>query len=455
MSGKRTVLTGWGRTSPSGCDVVAGDEVVSDRALSAAVRAAGGRGVIARGLGRSYGDPAQNAGGTVLDMTGRDRIHSIDVEAGVIDLDAGVSLDHLLRVVVPLGLWVPVLPGTRQVTIGGAIGCDIHGKNHHSTGTFGSHVLSIDLLCADGEIRTVGPEGPDAPLFWATVGGIGLTGVILRARLRLQHTESAYFVVDTDRTADLDETLAVFSDGSDDTYDYSMAWFDTMSTGRNLGRAVFSRGSLARVEQLPEARRATPLRFDAPRLLTLPDAFPSGLACRPAFAALGELWYRKAPNRGRDQIQNLTAFYHPLDLVGEWNRAYGPRGFLQYSFVVPFGTERDLRGIISCIATSGHISFLNVLKRFGPANPAPLSFPMAGWNVCVDFPVGEGLARFCDELDEWVLGVGGRLYVAKDSRTTPETFAAMYPRLDEWREIRHSVDPDGVFQSDMARRLLL
>jgi decaprenylphospho-beta-D-ribofuranose 2-oxidase len=341
------------------------------------------------------------------------------------------------------------------VTIGGAIGCDIHGKNHHSAGTFGSHVLSMDLLTADGEIRTIEPQGADAALFWATVGGIGLTGIVLRARLRLQHTESAFFVVDTDRTANLDETLAVFADGSDDGYDYSMAWFDSMSTGRKFGRAVFSRGSLARADQLPEAKRSKRLSFDAPQLLTLPNVFPPGLACRPAFAALGELWFRKAPKRGRGKIQNLTAFYHPLDLVGEWNRAYGPRGFLQYSFVVPFQAEPDLRLIIRRIATSGHISFLNVLKRFGPGNEAPLSFPMAGWNVCVDFPVTDGLARFCDELDERVLSLGGRLYTAKDSRMAPQTFAAMYPRLDEWRKTRHAVDPTGVFQSDMSRRLQL
>ena len=234
-----------------------------------------------------------------------------------------------------------------------------------------------------------------------------------------------------------------------------MAWFDSMSTGRHLGRAVFSRGSLARADQLPGRTRAERLTFAAPQLLTLPDLFPPGLACRPAFAALGEAWYRKAPRRGRGKIQDLTAFYHPLDLVGEWNRAYGPRGFVQYSFVVPFAAEPELRHLIHRIATSGHISFLNVLKRFGPANPAPLSFPMAGWNVCVDLPVVEGLGRLCDELDEVVLGAGGRLYTAKDSRTAPETFAAMYPRLDEWRAVRATVDPHGTFQSDMARRLRL
>ncbi|MGW5050739.1 FAD-binding protein [Actinokineospora sp. NPDC004072] len=442
-------LTGWGRTAPSAALVAAPrtpDEVV------AAVARAGGRGVIARGLGRSYGDPAQNAGGLVLDMTGLRRIHSIDAASGVAVLDAGVDLDRLMRAALPFGLWVPVLPGTRQVTVGGAIGCDIHGKNHHSTGSFGNHVRSMDLLTADGSVRTITPAS-DPELFWATVGGMGLTGVILRVELQLKHVESAYFVVDTDRTSDLDETLALFSNGSDDGYDYSMAWFDSISTDGRLGRAVFSRGSLATVDQLPVKKRRDPLRFDAPQLLTLPDVFPNGLANKLTFRALGELWYRKAPKRGRGQIQNLTAFYHPLDLFGEWNRAYGTNGFLQYQFILPFDQDAALRHIVRRVAESGHVSFLNVLKRMGEANPAPLSFPRPGWTITVDFPIKAGLREFCDELDELVLAAGGRLYLAKESRTAPETFHRMYPRLDEWRKTRAAVDPDGLFTSDQSRRL--
>ncbi|SDC76275.1 FAD-binding oxidoreductase [Actinokineospora iranica] len=443
-------LTGWGRTAPSAARV-AGPSTADD--VIAAVAAAGERGVIARGLGRSYGDPAQNAGGLVVDMTGVDRVHSIDAGSGLAVLDAGVSLDKLMRAALPFGLWVPVLPGTRQVTIGGAIGSDIHGKNHHSAGSFGNHVRSMDLLTADGQVRTITPDGPDSDLFWATVGGMGLTGIILRATVALKHTESAYFVVDTDRTSGLDETLELFSDGSDDGYDYSMAWFDSISTGPKLGRAVFSRGSLAKVDELPKKHRANPLRFDAPQLLTLPDVFPNGLANKLTFRALGEAWYRKAPKRGRGQIQNLTAFYHPLDLFGEWNRAYGSHGFLQYQFIVPFSADAELRTIVRRIAESGHVSFLNVLKRMGAGNQAPLSFPQPGWTITVDFPITPGLTEFCASLDEAVLAAGGRLYLAKESRTAPQTFHRMYPRLDEWRKVRDSVDPDGLFTSDQSRRL--
>lgn len=459
MSRSVKSLAGWGRTSPSRATVLSGDEVASTDALVAAVRGAGpsargGRGVVARGLGRSYGDPAQNAGGLVLDMTARNRIHAVDAESGLVDVESGVSLDRLMRVALPFGLWVPVLPGTRQVTVGGAIASDIHGKNHHTAGSFGNHVVSMDLLTASGEIRRLEPEGPESDLFWATVGGIGLTGVILRATIRMKHTETAYFVADTERTADLDETIARFSDGSDESYDYSSAWFDSISTDGRLGRAALGRGSLARLDELPVKLRSDPLRFDAPTLATLPDVFPNGLANRFTFATIGELYYRKTPNK-RGQIQNLTAFYHPLDLFGDWNRAYGSKGFLQYQFIVPLAAEAEFRAIVRDIAGSGHVSFLNVFKKFGEGNRAPLSFPMPGWNICVDFPIVDGLGRFCRALDERVLAMGGRLYTAKDSRTDPATFAAMYPRLDQWRKVRDAVDPEGVFVSDMARRLHL
>ncbi|MGH3833219.1 MAG: FAD-binding protein [Pseudonocardiaceae bacterium] len=452
-------LSGWGGTAPSRARVLVNPTVES---IQRAVRELGGasqgvpsRGVIARGLGRSYGDPAQNAGGLVIDMTGCNRIHRLDADSGLAVVDAGVSLDALMRAALPLGLWVPVLPGTRQVTVGGAIAADIHGKNHHSAGSFGNHVRSLDLVTADGSVTTL---TPDDELFWATVGGMGLTGVIVRATIALTAIESAYFIVDTDRTANLDELMALLTDGSDDRYDYSAAWFDAISTGSRLGhsklgRAVLTRGCIARRDELPPKLRRAPLAFDAPQLLTAPNVFPNGLANRAIFSALSEAWYRKAPQRRRGEVQNLTTFYHPLDMIGQWNRAYGSRGFLQYQFVVPFGTEDSVRRIVEQIARSGHVSFLNVLKRFGEASAAPLSFPQPGWTVTVDFPIRRGLAEFCDQLDERVLDAGGRLYLAKESRASAATIARMYPRLDEWCKIRATADPDGIFASDLSRRL--
>ncbi|MEJ3651998.1 FAD-binding oxidoreductase [Actinomycetes bacterium KLBMP 9759] len=451
-TGSSASLRGWGRTAPTMARVLTPRSVED---VVAAVTTAGRRGVIARGLGRSYGDPAQNAGGTVLDMTGLATIHSIDADTGIVVLDGGVSLDTLMRRALPFGLWVPVLPGTRQVTIGGAIGTDVHGKNHHTKGSFGNHVLSMDVVMADGTVRTLTPDGPESELFWATVGGMGLTGVIVRATVQLHRTESAYFVVDTDRTADLDELLTLLTDGSDDSYGYSAAWFDTTTTGAQLGRSVLTRGSLATVDQLPAKLRSEPLKFEAPQLLSFPDVFPNGLANRVTLRAFSELWYRKAPKRKHGAVQNITAFYQVLDLFGDWNRVFGSRGFLQYQFVVPLGEEPTIRRIVEKIAQSPYVSGLNVFKRFGEGNAAPLSFPRPGWTITVDFPITRGLHRFCDELDELVLGAGGRLYLAKESRASAETIRRGYPRIDEWRKIRDAADPQGVFASDMSRRLEL
>ncbi len=458
-------LTGWGRTAPTSAEVLSTPdvEVIASAVARVAEQNEGKpthlrRGVIARGLGRSYGDPAQNAGGLVIDMNALNKIHRIDAATGLVEVDGGVNLDQLMRAALPFGLWVPVLPGTRQVTVGGAIAHDIHGKNHHSAGSFGNHVVSLDLLTADGKVRTLTPKGgrqdPKGALFWATVGGCGLTGVILRATIKMTPTETAYFIADSVRTTDLDETIALHSDGSEDNYDYSSAWFDAISAPPKLGRAAVSRGSLATLDQLPAKLQKDPLRFDAKPLVTLPDVFPNGLANKFDFSVIGELYYRKTRN-ATGQVQSLTAFYHPLDLFGEWNRAYGSKGFLQYQFVVPPEAVEEFKKIIVDIQRSGHYSFLNVFKLFGEGNQAPLSFPMRGWNVCVDFAIKAGLNEFVTELDKRVLEFGGRLYTAKDSRTTAETFHAMYPRIDEWIATRRKYDPTGVFASDMSRRLEL
>lgn len=450
-------LTGWGRTAPSVAQVLHTPDVEVIAKAVARASDAGSRGVIARGLGRSYGDNAQNGGGLVVDMTALNRIHSIDAATALVDVDAGVNLDQLMRAALPLGLWVPVLPGTRQVTVGGAIACDIHGKNHHSAGSFGNHVVSMELLTADGSVRHLTPDSPDASeseLFWATVGGNGLTGIVLRATIAMTPTETAYFIADGDVTAGLDETIAFHSDGSEADYTYSSAWFDAISAPPKLGRAAISRGSLARLDQLPDKLARDPLKFDAPQFFTAPDIFPNGLGNKVIFGAMTELWYRKS-GRYRGKAQNLTQFYHPLDMIGEWNRAYGSAGFGQYQFVVPTEAVDEFKAIMYDIQASGHYSFLNVFKLFGPGNQAPLSFPIPGWNVCVDFQIKPGLNEFLNDLDRRVLEFGGRLYTAKDSRTTAENFHAMYPRIDEWIAVRRKVDPDGIFVSDMARRLEL
>ena len=457
-------LYGWGRTAPSTAQVLSTADV--DTIAQAVKQVADEnselpehrrRGIIARGMGRSYGDPAQNGGGLVVDMTPLNRIRSIDPDTGIVDVDAGVTLDQLMKAALPYGLWVPVLPGTRQVTIGGAIGPDIHGKNHHSAGSFGDHVLSMELLVADGRVLHLEPTGETAELFWATVGGMGLTGIILRARIQMTFTETAYFIADTDRTDTLDETIALHSDGSEVNYTYSSAWFDAISAPPKTGRSTISRGSLATLDQLKEYApklAKDPLKFKAPQLMTVPDIFPSWTMNKLSLMAIGEAYYLMG-KPARNQVLNLTQFYQPLDLIGEWNRGYGKAGFLQYQFVVPTDAVEPFKDIIYDIQASGHYTALNVFKLFGEGNQAPLSYPMKGWNVCVDFPIRPGLNEFLDRLDDQVMQFGGRLYLAKESRTSAEKFHKMYPELPGWLKTRREIDPTGVFASDMSRRLEL
>ena len=449
-------LYGWGRTAPSTAHVLSTPDV-DTIAKAVQVAAESGRGVIARGMGRSYGDPAQNGGGLVVDMNALNQIHSIDPDTGIVDVDAGVNLDQLMKAALPYGLWVPVLPGTRQVTIGGAIGPDIHGKNHHSAGSFGDHVVSMELLVADGRVLHLEPEGETSELFWATVGGMGLTGIILRARIKMTKTETAYFISDTVRTSTLDETIEEHSHGQEEGYTYSSAWFDAISAPPKTGRSTISRGSLATLDQLKEFApklAKDPLKFKAPQLMTVPDIFPSWTMNKLTLSAIGEAYYMMgAPSK--NDIKNLTQFYQPLDLIGEWNRGYGSKGFLQYQFVVPTNAVEPFKDIIYQIQSSGHYTALNVFKLFGEGNRAPLSYPMKGWNVCVDFPIRDGLNNFLDRLDDQVMEFGGRLYLAKESRTSAEKFHKMYPELAGWLKTRREIDPTGVFASDMSRRLEL
>ncbi len=443
------LVSGWGRTAPTAARVVpAGSEAV----VAAALASAPERGVIARGLGRSYGDPAQNAGGAVLDMAAGRGGFLLDAKAGTVLAGAGTSLDELLRGTVPRGWFVPVTPGTRYVTVGGALASDIHGKNHHGEGSFGDHVEELSVMLASGETRVIGPER-DAELFWATVGGMGLTGIVTSCRFRMLPVETSQMLVDTERCHDLDDVMARMAEG-DHRYRYSVAWVDLLATGATLGRSVLTRGDHAPLVALGARRRERALDFHPKVRLQAPAFVPGGLLNRASVRAFNELWFHKAPRRRRDEVVSIASFFHPLDAVGDWNRLYGPGGFVQYQFVVPFGAERALRRAVERVSGSRAGSFLAVLKRFGPANPGPLSFPMPGWTLTVDLPARhDGLPELLDDLDDLVEQAGGRLYLAKDARMDPRRLAVMYPRLPEWQATRDAVDPEGVLQSDLGRRL--
>jgi decaprenylphospho-beta-D-ribofuranose 2-oxidase len=444
-------LTGWGRTSPSSARVAE----VSQNNVAGLLKDPHHRGVLIRGLGRSYGDAAQNAGGTVLTLEGSAEEAVLDRSAATLTAGAGVSLHDLLKVIVPQGFFVPVTPGTRFVTVGGAVASDIHGKNHHVEGSFGNHIRRLTLMLADGTIHEIGPD-QNPTLFWATVGGMGLTGVILEATFSLIPIETSLCTVNTIRCRNIDVLIEEMSHGDDD-HRYSVAWADLLATGSRLGRSVLWRGDHTKLAELSNKEAADALKYEPKHLATVPPVVPSfGFVNKLSSTLFNELWFRKEPRQKNGGHKSIPAYFHPLDAIGSWNRLYGDGGFLQYQFALPFGREDELRQIVEKIAVSKTASPLVVLKRFGDANPAPLSFPMPGWTLTVDIPTrAEGLGQLLHSLDEVVMQSGGRHYLAKDAHTTPTAIRRGYPRLDEWRQIQRSVDPGQLWQSDLARRLEL
>ena len=438
-----STFTGWGRTMASVSDTARPRQVSEVIALLETNDA-----VIARGLGRSYGDPAQVSGGVVLDNRGFDDIGEIDDE-GCVSVGAGVSFDELLRTTIPQGWFVPVTPGTRQVTIGGAVAADVHGKNHHVDGSVANHVLQMQIVTPTGVHLVSRDADPD--LFWATFGAMGLTGVVTSVRLRLLAIETDQVVVDTDRFDDLESLMYEMSTG-DAAYRYSVAWVDCMSTGAHMGRGVLTRAHHATRAQAPTATLEPP----RPTKLVVALDAPSGLLNPATIRAFNEAWFRRSPRQRRGAIEGVSGFFHPLDGLRDWNRLYGPRGFVQYQFCVPDDEADTVVRAIRVLSAARVPSFLAVLKRFGDANDAPLSFPMPGWTLALDMPVGPAsLAGVLDELDGLVLAANGRLYLAKDSRMRPDHLAAMYPRLGEFLDVKHRVDPDDRLTSDLARRLNL
>lgn len=414
-------LTSWGRVLRAPHDVARPrwpDE------LAALVAQRPAQGLLAVGLGRSYGDSALNPGGAVIDMRGLDRVHGFDPETGVVRADAGLSLDALIRVALPHGWFPPVVPGTRFVTLGGAIANDVHGKNHHREGTFGRHVRRLALLQTDGSLRELGPED-DTGLFAATVGGLGLTGVILWAELQLARSD-AWLEAEDIAFGNLDEFFRLAAE-SDGPFAYNVAWVDCAASGGSLGRGIYSRANPA-----PDDDDRT--THGDPRI-TMPVDLPS-MALNPlTLKTFNAAYYAlKSTVRGARRV-HYDSFFFPLDAIGRWNRLYGPRGFYQYQCVVPKAAARAAVGeMLAEIAKSGQGSFLAVLKTFGEvASPGLLSFPMEGTTLALDFQNGgEATLKVLARLDAIVAAAAGRLYPAKDGRISREMFAAGFPRLAEF-----------------------
>ena len=441
-------LSGWGNTTvswatvrrPARVEQVA--ELLGNRP---------GRGLIARGLGRSFGDAALNAAGDVVDMTGLTGIDALDLERGCATVEAGVSLDALLRLLIPLGWTLPVTPGTRFVTVGGAIANDVHGKNHFADGSFCDHVRSLELLTPTGSVVTA-DRTSNADVFGATSGGLGLTGFILRATLELTRVETSWMFAEVERAENLDRVFdrMVTDDGE---HDHAVAWIDGFARGARLGRAVVSRARHATLEDLPRSERASALALPPERSWNRVGGPASGRLFRRVLPAMNEARFRRAPRERESRLIPLASFLYPLDRFPGWNRLFGRGGLVQYQFAVPPGGEGTIRSVLESLRAQGPPSALTTLKRFRPGHSF-LSFPLAGWCLAVDLPAGHpGLPRTLDRFDGIVAECGGRVYLAKDCRLRRDPFEAMYPDVGRWRAICDSVDPEQVMASDLARRL--
>jgi len=351
---------------------------------------------------------------------------------------------------VPQGWFLPVTPGTKFVSLGGCVAADVHGKNHHHDGAFGDHVLALEVILADGS-RNFCTTTENAELFWATVGGMGLTGIIGEVTLRLIPISSAQMLVQHHRAANLEQLFQLLQNPAIDDR-YSVAWIDSMATGKNIGRGIAMYGHHAAAEEAPanfaKSAQAKPGR-------DIPFDLPAWALNPLTIGAFNALYYRREGSKHQPFVSGYDAYFYPLDAIGHWNRLYGKRGFVQYQCVIPDATAFDgMQALLQELSASRRPSFLAVLKRLGAQGRGLLSFPMAGYTLALDLPIrDEGLFALLDKLDKIVLQHGGRVYLAKDARLAPASFRAMYPRYEEWLRIKHALDPHNIFSSSLSRRL--
>ena len=396
--------------------------------------------LIARGNGRCYGDSSLSH--NIFSTKRLNRFLDFDVELGALECESGVLLSEILDVIVPRGFFLSVTPGTKFITIGGAIAADVHGKNHHCEGGFADHVVHLDLLAADGSIVRCSAE-ENSDIFWRTCGGMGLTGIILSAKITLKRIESSYISQVSHKARDIEKVMSLFEESGDHTY--SVAWLDCFARKKHLGRSVFRLGEHCRLDDLPQRFRKDPLPRAPKGDLKIPFYLPAFSLNYVSVRAMNFFYYHRQLSEIHESIDHFDKYFYPLDGVHDWNRIYGRRGFVQYQFVLP--KENSYEGLVKIlerIEKSGQGSPLAVLKLFGKQNRhAVMSFPIEGYTLALDFKVNSAVFRLLDELDEIVLQNEGRIYLAKDARMKPDSFHKMYRRLV----------PSGTFRSEQSERL--
>ncbi|MEL7213218.1 MAG: FAD-binding oxidoreductase [Pseudomonadota bacterium] len=432
MRWKTESYTGWGRALQA-----TGDVARPERA-SALAELMQNAPAPAIGNCRSYGDACLNDAGRVIDMTRMDRVLSFDDKTGLIEVEAGLQVGEISRLYAPQG-WLPaVMPGTGFATVGGCIANDVHGKNHHGLGSFGQHVTQI-VLNQNGKEVTITPK--NAGLWKATIGGLGQTGVILRATLQMIACKGDVMMVTERRVDGWDEFLSVLDDSK---ATYTVGWIDATAKGDALGRGILEEGETG-AGLLPKAKASKKVPFNAPHFAL----------SKPIVKAFNNAYYRRVPDSGRTSVKPINDFFFPLDRIHDWNKLYGKRGFHQFQCVVPIDKADQLRAMLEMIANSGLASPLAVLKRMGPGRAGYLSFPMEGYTLAVDFPNRSAAQLLISKLEEMTEEAGGRLYLAKDALARPNRMKAMYPEWKDWLKVVKKADPDGALETDMTRRLEL
>ena len=404
---------------------------------------------IPRGNGRCYGDASLAV--TTISTLHYKRILSFDIANGVFECQSGLTLDKILDVIVPKGWFLPVTPGTKFITVGGAVGSDVHGKNHHVDGSFSNHIIDMDVMVADGSVITCSPT-QNRDLFEATCGGMGLTGMITRIKFGLKKIETSYVRQKQVKAENLEELIALFAQYKD--YTYSMAWIDCLTKGEHFGRGILIVGEHAAEHELNEKQKKKKLDVHGKMKITFPFNLPSWVLNTLTVKAFNFLYYGKNFKKEINNVVPYEPFFYPLDAILHWNRGYGKKGFVQYQFVLPLSAKQGLVNILNRISDEGLGSFLAVLKVFGKQDSL-ISFPDEGFTLALDFPVRDGLFRFLDELDEIVLQYGGRLYMSKDARMKPEVLFKGYPRIEEFKSIVRKYNPSYKLSSVQSERLLL
>lgn len=395
------------------------DSVVfeSDRHEKIKEYVAKNRSVIARGNGRCYGDASLSE--NIFSTLSLNKFIDFDIENGVLECESGVLLDEILNLIIPKGFFLPVTPGTRFISVGGALASDVHGKNHHRDGCFSDWVISFTLLREDGQILSCSPEGEHQDVFWATAGGMGLTGIILSVRFKLIRIESSFIRQESIKANNLDEVFQLFEESQDWTY--TVAWIDCLQKGKNLGRSILMRGEHAKLNELSPKLAEQPLRIFGKKLFSVPIFFPEFLLNSFTVKLFNLLYYFKQLKPKSYFINNYNSFFYPLDAIGSWNKIYGKSGFIQYQFVLPLRVSRQgMQEILEAIAESNQGSFLAVLKLFGKNNPkAYNAFPLEGYTLALDFKRNRILPKLVKQLDTIVSKYGGHIYRAKDSMSEP------------------------------------